>query len=261
MKRLLAVILSILLCAPLISSNAVLTRAETDGATVNTEPETDLTDETVVPMPEGENEPLLQTKELESQTLRGTQSATPTRDAPTGQTPVTKDNITIEKITMRWLSKSTGETEKAGFNDLVLVPPDDTFPNQQWQLDVAFSGKGFIDAGDVEIVIPAYIWKTRDGNEPGLLTLAVPEEPDMSQDFAWKRVGDTIVITNTRKISAASKYMIQGTFRNTYPDPNADRPFTTTYTHEMNDIHTVGDAQYKGISDDLFGIVTVVTRY
>ena len=260
MKKIIAIILSALLCAPFLSSGVTISADEPATVSdVKTDPEVDLTDDTTVPMPEGKNEPLLQTKELESETLRGTKNSEPTRDVPTGQTPVTKDNITIEKITMRWLSKSTGASEKAGFNDLELVPPDDTFPNQQWQLDVAFSGKGFIDAGDVEIVIPAYIWKTRDGKEPGLLTLAVPEEPDMSQDFAWKRVGDTIVITNTRKLSAASKYMIQGTFRNTSPDPNADRPFTTTYAHEMNDIDTVGDAAYKGVSDDLFGMVTVVT--
>ena len=205
-------------------------------------------------LPENLNEKLLQTNELMKKSL-----SVGLKAAPTNQTPVTEDGITIEKATMRWLSASTGSDESAKYDDLVLVPDNDNVPNQQWQFDLALSGKVFINEGDLEIVIPAYIWKTRDGKEPGRLTLAIPEEPATSNDFAWKRVGDNIVITNTKKLSAASKYMVQGTFRMTYPDPNADKPFTTTYAHEMNDIDTVGDAEYKGISDDLFGVVNVTT--
>ena len=176
------------------------------------------------------------------------------------QEPVTADGITIERINMRWLSHSTGSTEKAGFDPLVLAPENDIFPNQQWQIDFSLSGSGTVDPGAIEIVIPAWIWKDRNGNEPGRLTLAIPEEPDTSNDFAWKRVGDTYVITNTHALQATSKYMIQGTFRNTWPDPNSDQPFDTTYAHQMVDQgYEGGDQPYTGISDDFYAVMNVVT--
>lgn len=199
-----------------------------------------------------------QTKSLMRSGLK-TLSISRTTGAPVQQ-PVTADGITIEKLTMRWLSKSSGASERAGFDTLVLVPESDISPNQQWQIDFSLSGNGTVDAGAVEIVIPAYIWKDRDGKEPGLLTLAVPQEPDTNDDFAWKRVGETVVITNTHMLSAGSKYMIQGTFRMTYPDPNADRPFDTTYAHQMVDINTTDTgAEYKGVSDDFYAVLNVMT--
>ena len=177
-----------------------------------------------------------------------------------GQTPVTADGITIEKVLARWLSSSTGSENRADFDPLVLAPTSDIAPNQQWQIDFALSGTGTVNAGAIELVIPAYIWKDRDGKEPGRLTLAIPQEPDTSNDFAWKRVGDTIVITNTHALSAASKYMVQGTFRMTYPDPNSDLPFDTTYAHQMVDIDAVDStAEYQGVSDEFYGVLNIVT--
>ena len=178
--------------------------------------------------------------------------------APTPQTPVTADHITIEKITIRWVSASSGKEESAMYDDLNLVPTNDIVPNQQWQLDVAFSGKDEILAGDIEIVLPAYIWLDRDGNEPGIVTVAVPREGEPGNyDFAWKRVGDNIVITNTKNLSAASKYMVQGTFRMTSPDPNSDpENFTSTFAHQMVDGNN-GITDYK--SNPLFAIVNVTT--
>lgn len=211
------------------------------------------------------NNKLLSDKELEDGTLNNIdlmfRSALPQDDITPTPLPVTSDGISIEKATMRWLSKSTGSNIPAKFDDLNLVPSGNTVPNQQWQLDFALSGKGFIEPGDLEITIPAYIWKGRDGNEPGRLTLATPEEPNAdSYGFTWKRVDDTYVITNVKKISAGEKYMIQGTYRMTYPDPNSDKPFTTTYAHQMVDINTTDeDAEYKGISDWLYADILVIT--
>ena len=165
--------------------------------------------------------------------------------------------IPYEKVTIRWVSASSGEEESAMYNDLNLVPTNDIVPNQQWQLDVAFSGKDEIKAGDLEIVLPAYIWTDRDGNEPGIVTVAVPREGTPGNyDFAWKRVGDNIVITNKRNLSAASKYMVQGTFRMTSPDPNSDPEyFDSTFAHQMTD----GDGGDVYKSNPLFGVINVTT--
>lgn len=211
-------------------------------------------DETVI-ITESINEPLLQFRSLSKATRNLTSG--PLKAPPSPQTPVTADHITIEKITIRWVSPSSGETESALYDDLNLVPTNDIIPNQQWQLDVAFSGKDEIKAGDLEIVLPAYIWLDRDGKEPGIVTVAVPREGTPGNyDFAWKRVGDTIVITNKRNLSAASKYMVQGTFRMTSPDPNSDpEHFDSTYAHQMID----GDGGDVYKSNPLFGVVNVTT--
>ena len=124
------------------------------------------------------------------------------------------DGVTIEKVSVKWLSKSTGSDEPAGQGTLELVTDTETVGNQQFQLDFAISGRDSHEPGTVEIVFPAYLWLNRYGNEPGNLTLSVPEDPETGADFAWRRVGDNIVITNVRRLSAAAKVMIQGTFRN-----------------------------------------------
>ncbi len=166
--------------------------------------------------------------------------------------PITADGITLERVTMRWLSASTGSDEPAKFDDLYLAPSNETIPNQQWQVDLNLSGKGNIEAGAIEIVLPAYLWLDRYGREPGLLTLAVPREGEsQTADFAWKRVGNNIVITNVNALSAASKYMLQGTFRMTSPDPNADPVnFQSAYSYEMTD---------GTVSDDFYAVVSVQT--
>lgn len=221
-----------------------------------------LSEEDTEPLQESVNEPLLQLPSLLEETVE-LANLPIFNAAPTPQTPVTADGITIEKITVRWISASTDEEESAVYEDLILRPRNDIAPNQQFQIDFAFSGKGSIGAGDIEVVIPAYIFKDRDGNEPGILTLAIPREGESSgsSDFAWKRVGDSIVMTNVRSVSAGSKYMIQGTFRMTSPDPNATPSnFTTTPAHMMVDVDTLDtEAEYKGVSDKLFATVNVAT--
>ena len=184
------------------------------------------------------------------------------------QTPVFGDGITIEKVHAKWVSKSTGETTPAGYGLLNMdIVGSEYVPNQQWQVDFSLSGTGYIEAGAIELTIPAYIWKTRDGIEPGLLTLACPEEPATNDDFAWRRVGDVIVITNTHALSAGTTYLIQGTFRMTYPDPNVPKSviFQTAYAYQMVSSTVApgspyyGPEYYHGISDDFYGILNIIT--
>ncbi len=167
------------------------------------------------------------------------------------QGAVTQDGVEISKITVRWLSKSTGQAEPAKFDDLELETDNDLVGNQQFQIDFSLSGTDDHEAGSVELVFPAWLWLDRNGEEPGNLTLSVPEDPETGADFAWKRVGDYILITNTRKISAASKVMIQGTFRN-------------VTAHQMVDKDVDGGSGYAGAystgrSDPFWATVSVTT--
>ena len=196
-----------------------------------------------------DDEPLLANSELAAPSRRLLQGGqAPRRVAPGEQEAVSVDGMTIERITVRWLSKSTGSSTAAGFDRLELAPETDKVPNQQFQIDFSLSGKNEYEPGAVELVFPAYIWLDRNGDEPGQLTLSVPEDPDTGAEFAWRRVGDQIIITNTKRLSAASKVLIQGTFRN-------------VEAHTMVDIDTADpDALYKGISDAFYATVNVVTN-
>ena len=161
---------------------------------------------------ESENEPLLSDNELTG-TTRRLLGMNPAALQMNSEGPVTVDGQTIESIAIKWLTSSTGSDTAAGTDVLELAPTTDAVGNQQFQFNFGITGENDHEAGDVEIVLPAYIWKDRDGNEMGSLTLGIPEYPNDSQSFAWRREGDYIVITNTRTLSATSKVMIQGTFR------------------------------------------------
>lgn len=187
--------------------------------------------------------------------------AAPAKRGGQSEEPTVVDGLYIDKPVMEWLTESDGSSSPAGTGVLEMAPSNDKLRNQQWQLTFGLEGSGKIAPGDIEIVIPAYIWIDRNGKEPGRHTLAVPEEPDTSKDFAWRRLGDTIVITNTRAKQAGSRILIQGTFRMTYPDPNSDIEFQTEEAHEMydKDIQNIGETLYSGISKDMFAVINVVT--
>lgn len=202
----------------------------------------------LVEVSESPNERLLADDELTATTRRllGEASGSNRRAAPARQEPVTGGGMSIDKVTVRWLSRSTGSSQPAGYDRLELRTDNDTVGNQQFQIDFALSGMDVHEPGSIEVVIPAYLWLDRDGKEPGYLTLSVPEDPEKGADFAWIRKGDNIVLTNTHRLSAATKVMIQGTFRG-------------VAAHQMVDIDTVHeDARYQGVSDLFTATVNLV---
>lgn len=135
-------------------------------------------------------------------------------DTPFTQEPVSDDNVTIEHIYITWNTKSTGSDKPAGNDRLELAPESTELSNQQFQIDFSLSGQEAYPPGAIEIAFPACIWEDRYGNEYGTLELAVPEDPETGVEFAWRRDGDKIIITNIQTLPAATKYLIQGSFTN-----------------------------------------------
>ncbi|MBQ8935723.1 MAG: hypothetical protein IJ049_04915, partial [Oscillospiraceae bacterium] len=131
-----------------------------------------------------DSEPLLAEGELTAASrtaLRSRQA--PQQVAPGQQQPVSQDGTTIEKITVRWISNSTGSSAPAGFDRLVMAPENDRVPNQQFQIDFALSGKDDYEPGTIELIFPAYVWLDRNDKEPGVLTLSVPQDPENRTEF------------------------------------------------------------------------------
>ena len=143
--------------------------------------------------------------------------------------PSNVDGLRIKKAKLKWLTASTGESTPAGTGTLVFR---NELPTMTWQLDFSTAGEGMIGTGDLEIILPAWVWLDRNGKEPSRIELAVPEEPSTVQELAWKRVGDWIIITNTRPISATGKCMVQGQFVNSgSPTRMKDGTKTEDYQH------------------------------
>lgn len=229
---------------------------------------------------ESSEEALLQNKSLEETTLQLLSS--PILSAPSGlltgpantgqgfnhtqglgsssvpnmqQASVSGDGITIEKLSIKWKVKNATGKEDNLYGTYDILPVGDNIPYYKFQIDYALSGKGRINPGDVEIVIPAFIWKTRDGREAGLFNIS-------TKGFEWRRVDDNIVITNKKELPASTSGFIQGVWFNTSPNLDVEPSvFTSTYAHEIVDIDSVDpdNTPYGYGSDDLMAVMTVKT--
>lgn len=159
-----------------------------------------------------------------------------------GGRTITGDHI--KKLTVKWLSRST-DGGPAGTDTLRVTAALDKLPNFQFQIDFTMEGEGEVEAGGIELRFPASIFKTRDGNEMGELTLSVPEDPDTGSEYTWKRIGDEIVLSNAYAMPVSSKVMIQGTWRTSVNHR------VLTYAHEMVDKDGGGKSDVMKVSMDV----------
>ena len=118
------------------------------------------------------------------------------------------DGTQIEdNFAAKWI---TADTVDNGDSDLLyLRPGSNGAQSMRLQINYALSGEHNYNAGDITITIPAYLFTDRNGNKIGTVTVPYPEDPSTKQDFNWKRIGDQIFITNTKKMSAATKGYMQ----------------------------------------------------
>ena len=111
------------------------------------------------------------------------------------------------------------------------------------RLNMALSGEHDYEAGDIQVTVPKSIFETRDGKATGTLSLSVPEAPDSRALFNYTDMGDCYLLTNTRKLSAATMAMFEFTLKDLVPhtivDGVASAPFEGTVqvtTHLGNTI-------------------------
>lgn len=131
------------------------------------------------------------------------------------ENPVSKDNVIIHKVSVRWLTASDGSDTPAAKETLELSPQGELVKNQQFQIDFSVSGQSVFEPGEIQIEIPAHLWQDRDGNFYGDLSLSVPQAPDANAEFVWEATADgKIIIRNNKQLSSSSKVLIQGSFRN-----------------------------------------------
>ena len=141
------------------------------------------------------------------------------------------DGSQIESISARWITEDT--TDNGDPRLLYLAPPSDSPIGVRMRINYALSGEHNYDAGDVTITIPAKMFSYRNGSDAGTMTIPFPEDPTMTDDFNWKRVGDTYVLTNTRQMSAATKGYIEFAIDGLVPHRLVDMATTTPFSAKI----------------------------
>ena len=155
--------------------------------------------------------------------------------------PSELDGSKIEGISVEWITSDT--TEDGNDSRLSLVPDNDDEFSVRMRLNMALSGEHDYEAGDIQVTVPKSIFETRDGKATGTLLLSVPEAPDSRALFNYTDMGDCYLLTNTRKLSAATIAMFEFTLKDLVPhtivDGVATAPFEGTVqvtTHLGNTI-------------------------
>lgn len=121
--------------------------------------------------------------------------------------PSTADGTTIESVTAKWITADSVDNDDPAL--LYRKPGGTASQSVRLQINYALSGEIKYEPGDITITVPAYIFKDRSGKNIGELIVPYPEDPSKKSDYNWKQVGDQIIITNTKRMSAATKGYIQ----------------------------------------------------
>ena len=124
-----------------------------------------------------------------------------------GDYPRSGDGSNIEAISAKWITEDTVDNADASF--LYVRPTKNEDQSVRLQINYALSGEHSYKPGDVTITVPTHIFKNRDGQDYGVMTIPFPEDPSTKNDFNWKLIDGNYVLTNTKTMSAATKGYIQ----------------------------------------------------
>ncbi|MBQ1407187.1 MAG: hypothetical protein IIY88_03535, partial [Eubacterium sp.] len=186
--------------------------------------------------------------------------------------PSSGDGSKVESITAKWI---TTDSVDNGDDALLYVRPgNDNAQEVRLQINYALSGEHNYDPGDITITVPASMFKDRSGRSLGEIIIPFPEDPIRTDDFNWKLIGDNYVLTNTKKMSAATKGYIQFAFTGLTPHLIQDMQVSDEFsayiqvlTHKDNTIASRSnpltaqfdtEARLNGVSKKVYGAPKVV---
>lgn len=133
------------------------------------------------------------------------------------------DGTSIDSLKAEWITEST----PSGSNNptLTVTPKNDDDQIVLMRLSASFSGQHDYNVGDIQFTVPKHVIKDRKDNNAGVMWLGVPEAPDKNAIFAYTDMGEYYVITNVRKLSAATSVFIEFSINDLTPhelDGNLD---------------------------------------
>lgn len=136
--------------------------------------------------------------------------------------PSEADGTKIERVSVEWI------TGNAGQGKLTVAPSTDDPQDVRMRMNVAFSGQHDYDPGTMRLTVPKSIFTYRDGSIAGSMTTSVPEAPDTRALFSYVELDDSYVLTNTRKLSAATSAMFEFTIHDIVPHQMVGNPSAYT---------------------------------
>lgn len=127
--------------------------------------------------------------------------------AEENEPPRQGDGSNIESIAAKWITADTVDNNDPA---LLYIKPSGTETQEvRMQINYALSGEHNYEPGDITITVPAYIIHRRGGANYGTMIVPFPEEPSRKGDFNWTLIDGNYVLTNTKRMSAATKGYIQ----------------------------------------------------
>ena len=186
-----------------------------------------------------------------AQTIAGIEGNLPEQLPDLSGVPRQLDGTQIETLEVRWMTEDTVAPGVEGYeiakNDadlLYIKPSGDSRQRVRLRINYSLSGEHNYDAGDINITIPATMFRTREGRPHGDINIPYPEDPSMKNDFNWRQIGDVYVLTNTRRMSAATRGYIEIGFYDLTPHAIADMeksdPFVATIEVTTNKGNLIG---------------------
>lgn len=91
------------------------------------------------------------------------------------------------------------------------------------RIDYKLNSDEEIKPGQLEITIPRYLYKDRDGKEIGNITLGVPRFPSSKQPIAYIEKDDVITFVNTQSLPKSTVAFIEATYRSVKPELIKDK--------------------------------------
>lgn len=183
----------------------------------------------------------------------GTLSAAPVpaslSDASRAGARVSSGGTTIDSLTLAWVVNGNSSTE----TNLELTPGMTSNDPQtaRLRLEAQLSGQTDYEVGDIQITIPKKLFVDRNGNPTGTVTLSVPEAPDTSATFSYTEMQDCYVLTNTKRLAAASAIMSEFSVSNLIPNTlNGDGSTRITAGRGISAALSVTTADGKTVTAD-----------
>ena len=163
----------------------------------------------------------------------------------------------IERFSIEWRTKDN-DNDAAKLHN---VWTDNEEKSVSYKMTYALSGQKDYAIGTVNIKVPKTIFKDRNNKPIGYTEFGVPKAPDMNGYFAYTEVEDGYLITNTKRLTAASSGVIEASIKGLIPTEIKD--FASRYQSDLLQAElkvTVQGGLMGSISNRLYSDVDTSTR-
>lgn len=140
--------------------------------------------------------------------------------------PTSLDGNNIERFDIEWRSQDN-DNDASRHNGVYTSNGDQVL---SYKINYGVSGQHDYDVGTFTIKVPKTIFKDRKNKPIGFTTFGVPKAPDNNAKFAYTETDDAYIITNTKKLKAASSGYIEATIKGLTPSEIKD--ITTGYVSD-----------------------------